>query len=248
MTTLRLANAIANPSVCRLWRTQRTQRKRLRWQPLLAASIEHSYWLALAFVAWKIESVLSLSFLTQWPLASVAWLALAYFFWSRNFLAFIAFLAHFLFCLRTFSYARPCVRCVCLNGNRALVFCACNANFWHHSTVSVSFLQLLASAAYPHSLPSDCVASVIFSFLFILPSIIVCRPSRSSYLKTWPIHRCLHCHIAFNITLLVFINFKPGFHYPSWRPELTGDRFPLPVNTGRVGGRPVSTSRVDGPS
>jgi len=27
---------------------------------------------------------------------------------------------------------------------------------------------------------------------------------------------------------------KPGFHYPSWRPELTGNRFPLPVNTGRV--------------
>jgi len=37
----------------------------------------------------------------------------------HNFLAFIAFLAHFLFCLRTFSYARPCVRCVHLNGNRA---------------------------------------------------------------------------------------------------------------------------------
>jgi len=30
---------------------------------------------------------------------------------------------------------------------------------------------------------------------------------------------------------------KPGFHYPSWRPELTGGRFPLPVNTGRVDGR-----------
>ena len=27
---------------------------------------------------------------------------------------------------------------------------------------------------------------------------------------------------------------KPGFHYSSWRPKLTGDRFPLPVNTGRV--------------
>jgi len=26
---------------------------------------------------------------------------------------------------------------------------------------------------------------------------------------------------------------KPGFHYPSWRPELTVDRFPLPVNSGR---------------
>jgi len=46
--------------------------------------------------------------------------------------------------------------------------------------------------------------------------------------------------------------FKQSFHYPSWRPELTaeltGDRFPLPVNTGRVDGRVVSTSRVDGPS
>jgi len=41
---------------------------------------------------------------------------------------------------------------------------------------------------------------------------------------------------------------KPGFHYPSWRPELTDDRFPLPVNTGRVDGRAVFTSRVDGPS
>ena len=37
----------------------------------------------------------------------------------RNFLAFVAFLAHFLFCLRTFPYAKPCVRCVRLNGNRA---------------------------------------------------------------------------------------------------------------------------------
>jgi len=30
------------------------------------------------------------------------------------------------------------------------------------------------------------------------------------------------------------LGLKPGFHYPSWRPELTGDRFLLPVNTGRV--------------
>jgi len=29
---------------------------------------------------------------------------------------------------------------------------------------------------------------------------------------------------------------KPGFHYPSLQPELKGDRFPLPVNTGRVDG------------
>ena len=42
---------------------KRKQRKRLHWQPWLAASIEHSYWLALVFVAWKIELVLSLRFL-----------------------------------------------------------------------------------------------------------------------------------------------------------------------------------------
>ena len=54
---------------------------------------------------------------------------------------------------------------------------------------------------------------------------------------------------------------KPSFHYPSWRPELTSDRFPLPINTGRADGRafplaeltgrqwkhaPVNTARVDG--
>ena len=29
---------------------------------------------------------------------------------------------------------------------------------------------------------------------------------------------------------------KPSFHYPSWRPELTGDGFPFPVSTARVDG------------
>jgi len=31
-------------------------------------------------------------------------------------------------------------------------------------------------------------------------------------------------------TTVPLFRLKPGFHYPSWRPELTGDRFPLPVN------------------
>ena len=76
-----------------------------------------------ACVAWKIESILSLRFLLQGPLAWVAWLALAYtfVFCLRNFLAFVAFLAHFIFCLCAFPYAMPCVRCVRLNGNRAWV-------------------------------------------------------------------------------------------------------------------------------
>jgi len=57
---------------------------------------------------------------------------------------------------------------------------------------------------------------------------------------SWPLLR-------FSVTLhCLAITIKSGFHYPSWRPELTGDWFPLPVNTGRVDGRPVSTSRVDG--
>jgi len=39
---------------------------------------------------------------------------------------------------------------------------------------------------------------------------------------------------------------KPGFHYPSWRPELTGDRFPFPVNTGRVDGRAFPLAELTG--
>ena len=40
------------------------------------------------------------------------------------------------------------------------------------------------------------------------------------------------------VTKLVYTQtvLKPGFHYPSWRPKLTGDRFPLPVNTARLCG------------
>ena len=45
-----------------------------------------------------------------------------------------------------------------------------------------------------------------------------------------------------------YVLVKPGFHYSSWRP----DRFPLPVNTGRVDGRafPLAelTDRQHGPS
>jgi len=56
---------------------------------------------------------------------------------------------------------------------------------------------------------------------------------------------CMTCFVFTHTPLVVAI--KPGFHYPNWQPELTGDRFPLPVNTGRVDGR-ISTSRVEGPS
>ena len=42
--------------------------------------------------------------------------------------------------------------------------------------------------------------------------------------------------ISVQLKTLTYNEFKPGFHYPSWRPELTGDRFPLPVNMGRVDG------------
>ena len=34
-------------------------------------------------------------------------------------------------------------------------------------------------------------------------------------------------------TLRSFRFWVKPVHYPSWRPELTGDRFPLPVNSGR---------------
>jgi len=46
-----------------------------------------------------------------------------------------------------------------------------------------------------------------------------------------------------------YLRLKSGFYYPSSRPEFTGDRFPLPVDTGRVNGRakPV-TRQLLGPS
>ena len=91
---------------------KRKQRKHLRWHSWLAASIEHSYWLALAFVAWKILHNDRLRQLRDLRLRTFV-------FCLRNFLAFIVFLAHFLFYLRIFSYPRPCVR---LNGNRASVY------------------------------------------------------------------------------------------------------------------------------
>jgi len=61
------------------------------------------------------------------------------------------------------------------------------------------------------------------------------------------LHSLLVIHLK-TLTVGLRLTLKPGFHYPSWRPKLTGDRSPLPVNTGRVDGHPVSTSRVDGPS
>jgi len=88
----------------------------MHWQPWLAASIEHSYWLALAFVAWKIESVLSLCFLAQRPLASAAWLTLAYFcffFACVIFLHLLCFLCTFYFAYIFFlTQDLACVACV----------------------------------------------------------------------------------------------------------------------------------------
>ena len=43
-----------------------------------------------------------------------------------------------------------------------------------------------------------------------------------------------------------YLSLKPGFLYPSWRPELTGNRFPLPVNTGRVDGRAFPLAELTG--
>jgi len=43
-----------------------------------------------------------------------------------------------------------------------------------------------------------------------------------------------------------WVQFKPYFHYPSWRPELTGDLFPLPVNTGHVDGRAFPLAELTG--
>ena len=56
------------------------------------------------------------------------------------------------------------------------------------------------------------------------------------------VKRCYTKYLGFNFFV------KPRFHYtrvdgPSYRPELTGDRFPLPVNTASGNRGPVNTAR-----
>ena len=43
----------------------------------------------------------------------------------------------------------------------------------------------------------------------------------------WPITAVQICNLATRIVYPVLDTLKPGFHYPSWWPELTGDRFPF---------------------
>jgi len=70
------ARIARNASACvRCVRCVNEKRKRLRWQPWLAASIDHSYWLALAFVAYCVSCAL--------------FILLAYFFLRQD-LAFVA--------------------------------------------------------------------------------------------------------------------------------------------------------------
>jgi len=110
------ARIARNASACvRCVRCVNEKRKRLRWQPWLAASIDHSYWLALAFVAWKILR-------NDRLIRQLRDLRLRTFvFCLRNFLAFclLRFLRTFYFACIFFLTPRPCVRCVRLNGNRA---------------------------------------------------------------------------------------------------------------------------------
>ena len=72
------------------------------------------------------------------------------------------------------------------------------------------------------------------------------NPTTRLQQQSYTMHFVLH-HLQ-----TVTCQLKPGFHYPSWRPELTGDRFPLPVNNGRVDGRVFLlaelTGRQHGPS
>ena len=46
------------------------------------------------------------------------------------------------------------------------------------------------------------------------------------------VNKCIFTPTAIRRGFELYECLKPGFHYPSWRPELTGDRFPLPVLTG----------------
>jgi len=91
-------------------------------QPLYTAEarfpfkhMQHMQYKCLRCVKNRIDSIIVFSCARTACVSCMTWACILLFF-ACVFFAFIVFLAHFLFCLRTFSYARPCVR---LNGNRA---------------------------------------------------------------------------------------------------------------------------------
>ena len=87
--------------------------------------------------------------------------------------------------------------------------------------INVILLQLVevssATLVYLVAHVPTVMLSVFLEFVFV---------TRTSLRRTRDAVSIVH-------TLLL----KPGFHYPSWRPELTGDRFLLPVNTVLTGVR-----------
>jgi len=83
---------------------------------------------------------------------------------------------------------------------------------------------------------------VIFTIMLMIIMIKRCSSSHSQVTQIRPTK---HGYYRPHPLGLSPFRIKPGFHYPSWRPELTGDRFPLPVNTGRVDGRAFPLAELD---
>ena len=116
---------------------------------------------------------------------------------------------------------------------------------WDVKLYSLAFcfsVHLEISAVAEHHRLFSCFSSRIYESDWDCQKMVV-RPIQSSRRKMNVILLLLiqthyaecHCYrypTSKQFAALMWV--KPGFHYPSWRPELTGDRFPLPVNTGRV--------------
>ena len=77
------------------------------------------------------------------------------------------------------------------------------------------------------------IVTEIFSLLVVSTLLAACRHLASSF----GLVSVFYLFICVAKSVNTYFCLKPGFYYPSWPPELTGDQFPLPVNTGRVEGR-----------
>ena len=104
---------------------------------------------------------------------------------------------------------------------------------WNETLIGVLYSQTTTNASSTQDSVNTSVKTCPSAIVAAVSLVTSCRQTRGrarQNVRSSPVRRSDAAGV------------KPDFHYPSWRPELTGDRFPLPVTTGRVDGRALVVS------
>jgi len=98
---------------------------------------------------------------------------------------------------------------------------ACTLRWWRlwRATIQVTLDMLCV----PCCCTALCCSQLVITLVYVGIVVVACL--QTAYLHVDQLYSPFSAY-----------GLKPGFHYPSGWPELTGDRFPLPINTARVDG------------